>query len=152
MLYVACFFFAYREVVVSSSGRFVRVQRLLSFVSIKCLLQAESSQKRGSLQKSLENCVFVTVVALFCDVVHLHIDGLCWDRWPSGHICLRVRASTVKYVKKSKHLLCVCVCVCCFVNWLLLSVLFYPACTEHDREYRMVLTQICILFNVVDCR
>lgn len=25
---------------------------------------------------------------------------------------------------------------------------FYPACTEHDREYRMVLTQICVLLDV----
>jgi len=28
-------------------------------------------------------------------------------------------------------------CVCCFVNSLLLSVLFYSACTEHDREYQV---------------
>lgn len=79
-------------------------------VSIKCLLQGESSQKRCSLRQSLENCVFVIVVALFCDV-HLHTYGLCWDRWPSGHNCLHVRASVVKYVEKSKHLLCVCACM-----------------------------------------
>lgn len=81
------------------------------FVSIKCLLQAESSQKRGNLRQTLENCVFVIVVALFCDVVQLHFDGLCQTGDLQDIIVFVFVRPLSSMSRKAKHLSCVCVCM-----------------------------------------
>lgn len=120
---------------------------LYPFVSTKCLLEAESAQKWGNLRQTLENkSVSVIVVALLCDVVDWHNNGLCWDRSPSGCNCLPLRASIVKYVETCKTLV-----TCMRVSVALSTHCCYLFSSIQLARSMIVSTKWCILLAVVKC-